>query len=173
MNLDKFIPTIYKKNVLNIDYIKLKKDGIKCILFDLDNTLINVKENFFDKKTEKLLLKLNKDFKLIIVSNNFKRRVKPFCDIINIDFISFCLKPCTIKLKRKIRKLGFSTDEVCIIGDQLMTDVLVGNKIKIKTILVDPIARDLKCTVFNRHLEKQILNKLKKTKTLERGNYYG
>ena len=67
MNLDKFIPTIYKKNVLNIDYIKLKKDGIKCILFDLDNTLINVKENFFDKKTEKLLMKLYKDFKLIIV----------------------------------------------------------------------------------------------------------
>ncbi|MBQ7137157.1 MAG: HAD hydrolase-like protein [Bacilli bacterium] len=172
MNLDRFVPTIYQKSVLDIDYTKLKKTGIKCILFDLDNTLINAKENSFDKKIEKLLVKLSKDFKLIIVSNNFKKRIKPFCDIISIDFISFCLKPCTIKLKRKLKKLVFLNDEICIIGDQLISDVLVGNKIKVKTILVDPIGKDLKVTGLNRYLENRILNKLKDKNALERGNYY-
>ena len=32
-------PTMYKKNIFDIDYKKLKENGIKCLVFDLDNTL--------------------------------------------------------------------------------------------------------------------------------------
>ena len=32
-------PTMYKKNIFDIDYEQLKKKGIKCLVFDLDNTL--------------------------------------------------------------------------------------------------------------------------------------
>ena len=34
-----FKPAMYKKNIHEIDYIKLKDNGIKCLIFDLDNTL--------------------------------------------------------------------------------------------------------------------------------------
>jgi len=172
MYLEKFIPTSYKKNVLDIDYKKLKSKGIKYILFDLDNTLASVKDNCFPKEIEKLLVKLSKDFKLIVVSNNFKRRIKPICDIIDIDFISFAMKPFTLKLNKKLTKYNISKEKTCIIGDQLISDILVGNKLETMTILVDPLSTDLKVTKFNRYLEKQILKKLKLRNALERGNYY-
>ena len=36
--MDKFFPDIYQKSIYDINYKKLKKVGIKCLLFDLDNT---------------------------------------------------------------------------------------------------------------------------------------
>ena len=35
----KYLPDIYKKNIFAINYDKLKKKDIKCLIFDLDNTL--------------------------------------------------------------------------------------------------------------------------------------
>ena len=34
------VPDIYQKNIETINYKKLKDRGIKCLLFDLDNTLV-------------------------------------------------------------------------------------------------------------------------------------
>ena len=58
-----FIPDIYQKSIFTINYDKLKKKGIKCLLFDLDNTISPAKEVVLCKKTKKLLDKLKKDFK--------------------------------------------------------------------------------------------------------------
>ena len=169
----RFVPYMYQQSVLDINYIKLKKQGIKCILFDLDNTLVDINNNKLDKKTQNLLVKLSKEFKIIVVSNNFKRKIKSICDIINIDFISFCLKPLTLKLKKLFKYENISLNEVCIIGDQLISDVLVGKKLKIKTILVDPLnSKDLIVTKINRLLERKIFKELSKLKLLERGSYY-
>ena len=62
---------------------------------------------------------------------------------------------------------------MCIIGDQLVTDILSGKKYNIMTILVDPLGKkDLKITILNRVIENIILKKYKKNKIFERGNYY-
>ena len=37
--MEKYVPDIYQKSVYDIDYSKLKSRGIKCLLFDLDNTI--------------------------------------------------------------------------------------------------------------------------------------
>ena len=44
--MEKYVPDIYQKSVYDIDYSKLTNRGIKCLLFDLDNTLVfpSVKE---------------------------------------------------------------------------------------------------------------------------------
>ena len=56
-----------------------------------------------------------------------------------------------------------------IIGDQVVTDILVGNRKSLLTILVDPILNyDLKITGFNRLVEK-ILNK---KNGIIKGQYY-
>jgi HAD superfamily phosphatase (TIGR01668 family) len=169
----RFVPDIYQHSVLDINYNKLKEHGIKCILFDLDNTLLDINSDKLDRKIQNLLVKLSKEFKIIVVSNNFKKRIKPICDIINIDFISFCLKPLTIKFKPLLKKENFSLNEICIIGDQLISDILVGKKLKITTILVEPLSpKDLKITKVNRLLETKIFKELTKLKLLERGRYY-
>ena len=63
---------------------------------------------------------------------------------------------------------------MCLIGDQLMTDVLGGNRYGIFTILVDPLSKDeLKVTGINRFFEKKQLRKLAKNNLFKRGEYYG
>ena len=42
--LKRFIPDVYQENIFTINYKKLKKTGIKCLLFDLDNTISPAKE---------------------------------------------------------------------------------------------------------------------------------
>ena len=40
IKMEKYIPDIYVKSIYDINYDNLKERGIKCILFDLDNTLV-------------------------------------------------------------------------------------------------------------------------------------
>ena len=50
--LEKFVPDIYQKSIYDINYDTLKKRGIKCLIFDLDNTLVPVTVK---KPTKKVL----------------------------------------------------------------------------------------------------------------------
>lgn len=168
-----FMPKMYKKSIFDINYKLLKEKGIKCLIFDLDNTIALIDEHEAPTKTKKLFNKLKKDFKVIIISNNFKKRVSFYSKQLDVDFISFAMKPSTkglfeIKLKYKYRK-----KDMCMIGDQVMTDILSGGKFRIFTILVDPLGeRDLKITKFNRYLENIVLKKLNLKYGFEKGKYY-
>ena len=53
--IKRFIPDIYQESIFKIDYNKLKKNKIKCILFDLDNTISPAKEVVLCNKTKKLI----------------------------------------------------------------------------------------------------------------------
>ena len=69
---------------------------------------------------------------------------------------------------------NYKKEEMCMVGDQLMTDVFGGNRFGCYTILVDPLGKkDLKITSLNRTLENMIIKKLSKKGILERGKYYG
>jgi len=55
--------------------------------------------------------------------------------------------------------MGLKKDEIVVIGDQLLTDILGGNRIGFYTILVVPIVQsDALITKFNRKTERFILN---------------
>ena len=71
--MENFIPDIYQKNIYDIDYHKLKKRGIKCLLFDLDNTLVPVKTDTPTKKVKELFHFLETDFKVIIIDRKSTR----------------------------------------------------------------------------------------------------
>ena len=42
--MDNFLPDMYQKNIYKINYKILKHSGIKCLLFDLNNTLVPCNE---------------------------------------------------------------------------------------------------------------------------------
>ena len=117
--------------------------------------------------------KLKKDFTVLIISNNTKKRVKEYSDQLEVDFISMAMKPFTKGLMQVKKRYNCKKSQMCMIGDQLMTDILSGNLYNIFTILVDPLGKkDLKVTVINRHLENKVLKKLKKKNLFEKGCYY-
>ena len=164
-----FIPKIYVKDIYSIDYKKLINDGYKLIIFDLDNTIGNIKEKICDKKTTDFLNNLNKDIKIIIASNSQKNRVEEFCQKIECDKYHFSLKPTSKILLKIKRKYNIDYDKIVIVGDQLLTDMFLGNRKGLLTILVDQKDfKDLKITQFNRKIE----NIIKKKYKLKKGEYY-
>ena len=168
-----FKPNIYKKNIFDIDYKKLKEEGIKCLIFDLDNTLGLISHKNCPDEAKNLVKKLQKDFIVVISSNNTKKRLKPYLEELGIDGMSWSMKPSIKSLIQIKRKYKLYKKEMCMIGDQIVTDILAGNRYRIKTILVDPLGeKDLKITGLNRKIESRIVKKYEKRGLFERGKYY-
>ena len=172
--MKKAVPTIYKKDIFDIDYKQLKKDGIKCLIFDLDNTLTKIDNNIPSKETVKLIEDLKKDFEVyILTNNNNKDRLNEVSKNLNLPYVPFALKPSKIGFKKILKKVNVTEEETCVIGDQIVTDIIGGNRLKSTTILVDPLGKkDLKITSFNRFLEKKIVKNLEKKNIFKKGEYY-
>ncbi len=163
-----FKPRMYQKDLFSIDYNKLKEKGYKLLIFDLDNTLASPNDKKCPKKVREFLNKLKTNFTIVVSSNSRKKRVSKFLENTNLDYIYFSLKP-TLRCIRKIKKkYKIDYKEMVIIGDQVMTDIITGNRKGLLTILVDPLSEDLKITSLNRKIEK-IINK---KNNLRRGKYY-
>lgn len=172
--MEKYIPDIYIKSVYKIDYDKLKERGIKCILFDLDNTLAPLSMKRPGKKIKDLFNKLKSmGFKIIIFSNSGKKRLKPFKSELEVDCAYSCRKPSRTKFDIILKDYKFSVSEVVIIGDNIITDILGGNKVGITTVLVNPISsKDRIITKFVRLYEKYIIAKLSDKGYFLKGKYY-
>ncbi len=168
-----FVPDIYQKSIFDINYKKLKNNGIKFIIFDLDNTIAPVNIKSPNKKVKDLMAELEEDFKLIIMSNAGKKRVEPFKDILGIDSAYFSFKPFKRKYKKIMNIYKFKDTETAVVGDQLLTDILGGNRLGFTTILVNPMGiLDYALTKINRFIENTIYNHLEKKDLLKRGEYY-
>ncbi len=172
--MEKYIPDIYQKSIYTIDYSQLWLRGIKCILFDLDNTLIPANKSKPTKKNIELFKQLEEiGFKIIIFSNSTSKRVKPFSSRLGVEYHASSMKPFTKNFVKVLSKYNFEVDEVAIVGDQILTDILGGNTVGITTILVNKISnRDIIFTKLNRFFEKVIVNRLSKKDLFSRGKYY-
>ena len=172
--MDNFIPDMYQKSIYHIDYDKLKEDGIKCLLFDLDNTCVPFKDTEPNKKLIDLFETLkDMDFKVIIFSNATKKRLTPFKNGLRVDCSASSRKPNSKKLLKVIKMFNYTLPEVAIIGDQLYTDILGGNRVGIKTILVNPMSKDdMLFTKMFRFMEKKKFKKFAKMGILVKGKYY-
>lgn len=169
----KYLPDIYKKNIFAINYDKLKKKGIKCLIFDLDNTLALIDSTKVESSVKELINKLKKAFLVVIVSNSPKKRVSKFSEDLGVDSYPFALKPTIRTLKKIKSKYNLESKQIAIIGDQFITDMAYGYKGKITKIFVDPLAvKDLKITNINRYLEEKIMAKYNKNNLFKKGNYY-
>lgn len=168
-----FKPDIYQKTIFDIDYDKLKSNGIKCLVFDLDNTLGLIDEEKCSKETKKLLKKLKNDFYVYISSNNVKSRIDKYINDLEIEGEAFSLKPLPKGLIRIRRRCKVKKEEMAMIGDQIVTDILSGKIYGVKTILVDPLGvKDLKITGLNRKIEGLIVKKYENKGIFKKGSYY-
>lgn len=171
--MHKFKPTMYRKNIFEIDYKKLKELGITCLVFDLDNTLGLISEKECPRKTKKLIKELQEDFLVLISSNNTGERLKPYLEDLGIGGVAWSMKPSTRGLRKIKKDYKLKKKEMVMIGDQMVTDIFAGNRFRIMTILVDPLGeKDLKITGLNRKIESAIIKHYVKRKVFERGRYY-
>lgn len=171
--MDIFVPDMYQKSIYTINYKKLKKNGIKCLLFDLNNTLVSYEVDYPDDKLRELIFNLERDFKVIIVSNSSKDRVRPFKEKLNVDSSFSSKKPLKKKYKKIMNLYGFKDTEIAMIGDELITDILGGNRMNFTTILVNGISEEEPLyTRIIRTFERKIVKSLNKKGILFKGEYY-
>lgn len=165
---NKFIPTIYKETVFDIDYIKLYESGIRLILTDLDNTLVSYKDDEVSLQLSLWLETRKKEgFEVMIVSNNSsEKRVKEFAEKLGIEYVSRAMKPLKRGFKKVLKKASrkYQANEIVAIGDQLMTDVFAANRMNYTSVLVKAIDRKTEkwTTRFNRLLESHVLKRIEK-----------
>jgi uncharacterized protein len=167
--LKQFLPNEHVKSILDIKPEKLKEKGIKGIITDLDNTLVEWHRPSATPQLIKWFDEMKKHNILVtIVSNNKEERVKAFSDPLDIPFIFRAKKPLMPAFKRALSQMGIKKEEAVVIGDQLLTDVLGGNRSGFHTILVVPVAQtDGLATKFNRFVERRILNWFRKKGMLQ------
>ncbi|MCM3122492.1 YqeG family HAD IIIA-type phosphatase [Mesobacillus sp. AQ2] len=162
--LKHFLPDQHVKNIFEIEPDSLKEKGVKGIITDLDNTLVEWDRPTATPKLIEWFDNMRRNEILItIVSNNNEKRVKAFSDPLQIPFIFQARKPMTKAFNKALKQMGLRKEETVVIGDQLLTDVLGGNRSGFHTILVVPVAQtDGFVTRFNRKVERRILNWFKK-----------
>lgn len=167
--LKHFLPNEHVKSVLDINPVELKEKGIKGIITDLDNTLVEWDRPNATPQLIKWFDEVRKQAILVtIVSNNNEERVKSFSDPLKIPFIFRARKPMVLAFKKAISQMGIKKEETVVIGDQLLTDVFGGNRGGFHTILVVPVAQtDGLATKLNRFIERRILNWFRKKGMLQ------
>ncbi|MFJ7637286.1 YqeG family HAD IIIA-type phosphatase [Peribacillus sp. NPDC097264] len=164
-----FLPSEHVQSIFDIDPEKLKEKGIKGVITDLDNTLVE-----WDRPTAtpELIIWIDKlrahGILVTIVSNNNEKRVRSFSDPLQIPFIHQARKPMARAFHKARKAMGLKLEETVVIGDQLMTDVLGGNRGGFHTILVVPVAQtDEFRTKINRYFERKIMAFFKRKGMIE------
>ncbi len=172
--MEEFIPDIYQKSIYTIDYTKLLNSGIKCLLFDLDNTIVPSNETEAPQKAKDLFISLKqKGFRVVIYTNSPMFRLRGFKNYLKVDGVSNAMKPRVKKLIKFMNQNNYLASDLAIIGDQIMTDIRVGNRVGITTILVNPVSsKDFILTRLNRHFEKKIKKKLRDHDLFNEEKYY-
>lgn len=160
------LPKQTVRTIYDIDLERLKASGIRGIMTDLDNTLVGAKVPSATPELGHWLRTVRAHgFQVVVVSNNRESRVRAFADPLELPFVSRARKPLNAAFARALHILSLRPQEVAVVGDQMMTDVLGGNRIGLYTILVEPIAAADESWItrhVNRNLERAVVYRLRK-----------
>ncbi|MCK9216703.1 MAG: YqeG family HAD IIIA-type phosphatase [Firmicutes bacterium] len=155
-------PKIYLESVFMINIGILKKYNIKGIIIDIDNTLVPWGAKNINNRAYELISKLkNEGFRICILSNNTKKRVDEFNKDLNLPAVYNAGKPRKSAYKKALSLLQTDIVNTAVIGDQIFTDILGGNRLGLFTILVNPIdTKEFFGTRLVRILERLVLKRL-------------
>ena len=159
----KIYPNAYLNKVQDITIEFLMKNNIKALILDVDNTLIDYYKNLSDEVIQWANEMKCQGIKLYILSNtNKKEKVEMVAKKLEIPYKLFAKKPSRKGFKQIQNELNFESKNIGVVGDQIFTDVIGGNRSKMFTILVDPVTpKDYWYTAWKRPLENFIKQKLK------------
>lgn len=159
-------PKLYLKNIKEITIELLNKKQIKGLILDIDNTLIDFDKNLLEGAKKWCEELKSKGIKMVILSNTNKvHKVKKVAEILELEYIYFAHKPNKKGFKQAQQILKIEPQNIAVVGDQIFTDVLGGNRSKMFTILTEPIdVRDIWLTKLKRPFEKIVIKKYMKRK---------
>lgn len=154
----KLYPTKYLDSSYSIDYEQLYRSGIRGLIYDIDNTLVEHGMPATERAIKLFEQLRSIGFDTCLISNNKETRVKPFADAVGSKYVYDAHKPSRKNYIRAMELMGTDTGNTYFIGDQIFTDVYGANRAGIPSILVKPIhPKEEIQIVLKRKLEKIVL----------------
>lgn len=158
-----FYPKQYVASLVDIDPVALCEQGIRGVLLDLDMTLVAWRGSEVEPHMEEWVRNaLAAGLKICIVSNTWrKERIEAIAKRVGVPFILRAGKPRRGSMTRGMEKLGTKPAETAVVGDQIFTDVVGGNRIGAYTILCMPMpGREFLGTNAVRSFERLLMRRL-------------
>ena len=155
----KFYPDAWENSTYEVDYQALYQEGIRGIIYDVDNTLVPHGAPA-DARAIALIQRLHEmGFSVMLLSNNKEPRVQSFAaQVVHAGYIFKANKPSTTGYLSAMEQMGTDLTNTIFIGDQLFTDVWGAKNTGLRNILVKPIDPHEEIQiVFKRCLEKIVL----------------
>ena len=155
---ERFFPDAYMDSTYVIDFEKLYKEGIRGVIFDIDNTLVPHGAPA-DERAIRLFARLRSiGLDYCLISNNQLPRVKPFADAVQAKFVEDAHKPSRENYLKAMKLMHVDLDSCIFVGDQIFTDVYGAKRCGMRTILVKPLhPKEEIQIVLKRYLEKIVL----------------
>lgn len=120
---------------------RLRAWGIEALMLDLDNTLVPWGEEVPPPQVTAWLQALrHAGVPACLVSNRLSWRVRRAAAVLDLPVAVGRFKPSAAKLRRALAMMGTHPARTAMVGDQLFTDILAGNRLGVPTILVAPLA---------------------------------
>lgn len=158
-----YYPNAAFNSIYNISADYLKNKGICNIIVDIDNTLSRWASEEPDTRVCDWINNLRKrGFKICILSNSSNKRVKRYCANLDVFYAKNVYKPMKSSFIMAMKLMNSTEHDTCVIGDQIFTDIIGGNKCGLFTILVSPVDKnEFIFTRLMRIIEKRALRKYK------------
>lgn len=158
-------PSLVVESVNELEPELLKAHGIEAIITDLDNTLVPWRHYEIMPGVIEWLAKLEvAGIKICIASNTIHTsRLKELAETMGIPFVDRVQKPRTGGFVRAMKAMGSHAENTAVFGDQIFTDVLAGNRLKLYTILLRPplSKEEFISTQLVRYVENGVIRKLR------------
>lgn len=120
---------------------RLRAWGIRALMLDLDNTLVLWRHATPPPEVHAWIRELhNAGIPVCVVTNRLSRRARAVAAALDLPMAEGVFKPSRAKLRRALTLLGTRPEQTAMVGDQLFTDVLAGNRLGVPTVLTSPRA---------------------------------
>jgi len=145
-----FVPDVYQKDIYQIDYERLKENGIKLISFDIDDTIGDVLIHNIKARVPGMKVTMSKEarelfqrlksmgFKVTLLTNAQAKIAVDTCNDLNADgYIARAEKPETKNFEAMMERFEITDPaQMAHVGNSITQDVRGGNLAGVTTCLV-------------------------------------
>ena len=159
MNIFKAMkPERVHKDLTGMPWKELYDEGIRTALLDFDNTLgpdHATEPEEFSYKCVKMIE--DTGIRCCLVSNAKSGRSAKIAEMLGIPVVTYANKPGTSGVLKAIKLMGSSADKSLMVGDQVFTDVIAGNRSGVRTFMVEKLHKqEIWYVLLKRPFEKLV-----------------
>jgi HAD superfamily phosphatase (TIGR01668 family) len=130
---------LLERTLAELPLADLLDHGIAALVLDVDRTLLPRRQASLPETMRSWLEQASRQVPIHLLSNNPSRqRIGAVAQQLGLPFTTSAGKPRRRALRKVMGELGLPAEQVALIGDRLFTDVIVGNRLGLFTVLVKP-----------------------------------